>query len=127
MTCHLDGWSRPRRMAVIERHRPAREPPAKLPLFELLQGRYEVVVTNLQLNAESLWRLYNRGTVVEQVIEEVFLYGEHGGCCRSPFKSGELPGAMVAHIAESTPESSERDWMHYIGCPISCSWAARSG
>ena len=54
-------------MAVIERHRPAKEPPAQLPLFELMEGRYEVVVTNLHLSAENIWRLYNRGTVVEQV------------------------------------------------------------
>jgi len=71
MTCRLDGWSRPRRMAVIERNRPAKEPPAQLPLFELMEGRYEVVVTNLHLSAENIWRLTNRGTVVEQVIEEL--------------------------------------------------------
>jgi hypothetical protein len=69
--CQLDKWSRPRRMAVIERNRPAKEQPAQLPLFELMEGRYEVVVTNLHLNAETIWRLYNRGTVVEQVIEEL--------------------------------------------------------
>ena len=43
----------------------------QLPLFEMMDGRYEVVVTNLHLNAENIWRLYNRGTVVEQVIEEL--------------------------------------------------------
>ena len=69
--CKLEGWSRPRRMAVIERNQPAKEQPAQLPLFEMMEGRYEVVVTNLHLNAESIWRLYNRGTVVEQVIEEL--------------------------------------------------------
>ena len=69
--CRLDGWSRPRRMAVIERNQPAGEQPQQLPLFEMMEGRYEVVVTNLHLNAENIWRLYNRGTVVEQVIEEL--------------------------------------------------------
>jgi hypothetical protein len=69
--CKLNGWSRPRRMAVIERNQPAKEQPAQLPLFELMEGRYEVVVTNLHLNAENIWRLYNRATVVEQVIEEL--------------------------------------------------------
>jgi hypothetical protein len=69
--CRLDGWSRPRRMAVIERNQPAKEQPQQLPLFEMMEGRYEVVVTNLHLNAENIWRLYNRGTVVEQVIEEL--------------------------------------------------------
>jgi hypothetical protein len=44
-------------MAVIERNRPAKEQPAQLPFFELMEGRYEVVVTNLDLNAESIWRL----------------------------------------------------------------------
>ena len=69
--CQLDGWKRPRRMAVIERNLPAEEQSAQLPLFEMMEGRYEVVVTNLHLNAENIWRLYNRGTVVEQVIDEL--------------------------------------------------------
>ena len=69
--CQLDGWKRPRRMAVIERNLPAEDPSAQLPLFEMMEGRYEVVVTNLHLNAENIWRLYNRGTVVEQVIDEL--------------------------------------------------------
>jgi len=68
--CQLDGWEHPRRMAVIERNLPAKEP-VQLPLFEMMEGRYEVVVTNLHLNAENIWRLYNRGTVVEQVIDEL--------------------------------------------------------
>jgi len=70
MRCQLDGWSHARRMAVIERNLPAKES-AQLPLFEMMQGRYEVVATNLHLNAENIWRLYNRGTVVEQVIDEL--------------------------------------------------------
>lgn len=69
--CQLDGWSHPRRMAVIERHLPAQEQSAQLPLFEMMEGRYEVVVTNLHLNAENIWRLYNRGTMVEQIIDEL--------------------------------------------------------
>ncbi len=70
MRCQLDGWSHPRRMAVIERNLPAKGS-TQLPLFEMMEGRYEVVVTNLQLNAENIWRLYNRGTVVEQIIDEL--------------------------------------------------------
>ncbi len=69
--CQLDGWQHPRRMVVIERNLPPSKPDAQLPLFELMEGRYEVVVTNLPLKAENIWRLYNRGTVVEQVIEEL--------------------------------------------------------
>ncbi|MEJ5357656.1 MAG: hypothetical protein WHT06_03180 [Desulfobacterales bacterium] len=56
---------------MIERNRPGKEQPAQLPLFELMEGRYEVVVTSLHLNAETIWRLYNRGTVVEKEIEEL--------------------------------------------------------
>jgi hypothetical protein len=69
--CQLEGWKHPRRMTVIERNLPAEEQPAQLPLFEMMEGRYEVVVTNLHLNAENIWRLYNRGAVVEQVIDEL--------------------------------------------------------
>jgi hypothetical protein len=70
MRCQLDGWSHPRRMAVIERNLLVKES-AQLPLFDMMEGRYEVVVTNLHLNAENIWRLYNRGTVVEQIIDEL--------------------------------------------------------
>ena len=69
--CKLDGWKHARRMVVIERNLPPRKPNAQLPLFEMVEGRYEVVVTNLRMKAERIWRLYNRGTVVEQVIEEL--------------------------------------------------------
>ena len=65
--CQLDGWKHPRRMAVIERNLPPKKS-TQLPLFEMMEGRYEVVVTNLHLNAENIWRLYNRGAIVEQVI-----------------------------------------------------------
>ena len=34
--CKLEGWTRPRRMAVIERNQPAKEQPAQLPLFEMM-------------------------------------------------------------------------------------------
>jgi hypothetical protein len=69
--CRLAGWSRPRRFCVIERNVAPKKPSAQMHLFDMLQGRYEVVVTNLHLNAESIWRLYNRGAVVEQVIDEI--------------------------------------------------------
>ena len=69
--CQLDGWSHPRRFVVIERHLEPEKPSEQLSMFDMLEGRYEVVVTNQRLNAENIWRLYNRGAVVEQVIEEI--------------------------------------------------------
>ena len=69
--CQLTGWSRSRRFCVIERHTEPKKPWVQMPLFDMLEGRYEVVVTNLHLNAENIWRLYNRGAVVEQVIDEI--------------------------------------------------------
>lgn len=72
MRCQLDGWAHPRRMAVIERNLPAKKKKSpQMPLFEMMEGRYEVVATNLHLNAENIWRLYNRGAVVEQIIDEL--------------------------------------------------------
>jgi len=71
LRCRLSGWSRPRRFCVIERNKAPEKPSAQMHLFDMLAGRYEVVVTNLHLNAESIWRLYNRGAVVEQVIDEI--------------------------------------------------------
>ena len=69
--CQLDGWSHPRRFVVIERHLEPQKPCEQLSMFDMLEGRYEVIVTNQRLNAENIWRLYNRGAVVEQVIEEI--------------------------------------------------------
>jgi hypothetical protein len=69
--CRLAGWSCSRRFCVIERNVEPKKPSAQMQLFDMLEGRYEVVVTNLHLNAESIWRLYNRGAVVEQVIDEI--------------------------------------------------------
>ncbi len=69
--CQLEGWSRARRFVVIERHLPPAKPSPQMTMFDMLEGRYEVVVTNQRLKAENIWRLYNRGAVVEQVIEEI--------------------------------------------------------
>jgi len=67
----LAGWSHARRFTVVERHLPPKKPSEQMLLFDMLEGRYEVVVTNLDLNAENIWRLYNRGAIVEQVIDEI--------------------------------------------------------
>lgn len=65
------GWSKARRFAVIERNQEPQKPQAQFELFDLMEGRYEVVVTNHRLRAENVWRLYNKGAVVEQIIEEL--------------------------------------------------------
>ena len=49
----LEGWSLPRRFVVIERHLAPEKPSDQLSLFDMLEGRYEVVVTNQRLNAEN--------------------------------------------------------------------------
>ena len=69
--CKLSGWGRPRRFAVIERNLPPNKPSEQMLLFNILEGRYEVVVTNLRLKADNIWRQYNKGAIVEQVIEEI--------------------------------------------------------
>ena len=69
--CMLSGWSCPRRFAVIERNLPPAKPSEQMRLFNILEGRYEVVVTNLRLKADNIWRQYNKGAIVEQVIEEI--------------------------------------------------------
>ena len=67
----LHGWSHSRRFAVIERHLPPSKPTEQMSLFGVVDGRYEVVVTNLGLKSDNIWRQYNKGAVVEQVIEEI--------------------------------------------------------
>ena len=69
--CCLSGWSRSRRFCVIERHMEPKKPSPQMQLFDMQEGRYELVVTNLHLKADNVWRLYNRGAVVEQVIDEI--------------------------------------------------------
>ena len=65
------SWSKARRFVVIERHQKPKTEQPQLELFELMEGRYQVMVTDQKLKAENVWRLYNRGVVVEQVIEEL--------------------------------------------------------
>ena len=67
----LSGWSRPRRFAVIERNLPPATPSGQMLLFDFVEDRYEVVVTNLRLKSDNIWRKYNKGAVVEQIIEEI--------------------------------------------------------
>ena len=56
---------------MIERNEVPRKDPIQLQLFDLMQGRYEVICTNQRLKADNIWRLYNQGAVVEQVIDEL--------------------------------------------------------
>lgn len=65
------GWKRARRFVVIERNQVPTKDPMQLQLFDLMEGRYEVICTNQRLKAENIWHLYNRGAVVEQVIDEL--------------------------------------------------------
>lgn len=64
------SWKKPRRLVVIERNvEPKKSDQGEL--FELFDRRYEIIATNLNLNSENIWRLYNKGAIVEQVIKEV--------------------------------------------------------
>ena len=65
------GWEKPRRFVVIERNELPKKNPVQLQLFDAMDGRYEVICTNCRLKAENIWRLYNKGAVVEQVIDEL--------------------------------------------------------
>jgi len=65
------GWSKPRRFVVVERNELSKKRPVQLQLFDTMDGRYEVICTNQRLKAENIWRLYNKGAVVEQVIDEL--------------------------------------------------------
>lgn len=65
------GWKQPRRFVVIERNELPKKDPVQMPLFDFMEGRYEVICTNQRLKAENIWRLYNKGAVVEQVIDEL--------------------------------------------------------
>lgn len=64
------SWSRPRRLVVIERNVESKKSDQG-ELFELYDHRYEIVATNLRLKSDNIWRLYNKGAIVEQVIKEV--------------------------------------------------------
>jgi hypothetical protein len=64
------SWKRSRRLVVIERNVEPRES-GQGELFDILDHRYEIIATNLSLNSENIWRLYNQGAIIEQVIKEV--------------------------------------------------------
>lgn len=65
-----DSWGKPRRLVVIKRPLEPKDDPQGH-LFDPPGFRCEIMVTNQKLNSENVWRLYNQGAVVEQVIEEV--------------------------------------------------------
>gem|GEM_PF-2866776 len=61
----LAEWLRPSKKHLI-----TVEKQPQMELFELMEGRYQVMVPNQKLRSENVWRLYDQGAVVEQVIEE---------------------------------------------------------
>lgn len=65
------GWKQSRRFVVIERNEMPKKNPIQLPLFDFMDGRYEVICTNQRLKADNIWHRYNKGAVVEQVIDEL--------------------------------------------------------
>lgn len=66
------GWIKPHRFIVIRRPI-TEEPTPQLTLFTLHKYAYHVLVTNLPLNAESVWRFYKERARVELNIKELKL------------------------------------------------------
>ncbi len=65
------GWKRARRFVVIERNEVPQTGPVQLPLFDFMDGRYKMICTNQRLKAENIWRLNNKGAMVEQLTDEL--------------------------------------------------------
>ena len=63
-------WSAPYRFVVIRRPQ-AEEPTEQLTLFKLGKYHYQVLVTNLPLQALNLWRLYNDRAGIELIIRQL--------------------------------------------------------
>jgi len=64
------GWKEPHRFIVIRRPIPE-EPNAQLTLFKLKKHVYQVIVTNLSLSPESVYRFYICRCAVELNIKEL--------------------------------------------------------
>ena len=64
------GWKEPHRFIVIRRPIPE-EPGAQLTLFTLKKHAYQVIVTNLSLSPESVYRFYIDRCAVELNIKEL--------------------------------------------------------
>jgi Transposase DDE domain group 1 len=68
-------WSHPFRFVVIRRPEPEEET-AQLTLFKLGRYRYQVMVTNMELQPLNLWRFYNDRAGIELLIRH--LKGDYG-------------------------------------------------
>jgi len=64
------GWKEPHRFIAIRRPIPE-EPSAQLTLFELKKHAYQVIVTNLSLSPESVYRFYIGRCAAELNIKEL--------------------------------------------------------
>lgn len=64
------GWKEPHRFVVIRRPIPE-EPIAQLTLFKLKKHAYQVIVTNLPLSPESVYRFYIGRCAVELNVKEL--------------------------------------------------------
>jgi hypothetical protein len=51
--------------------KPSKQMLEQMLLFDMRHGHYEVIVTNLRLKSDHIWRKYNKGAIVEQLINEI--------------------------------------------------------
>lgn len=63
-------WKRPHKFIVVRKPVPE-EPSAQPTLFQLNSYVYHVVVSNLKLKPENIWRFYNQRAAVELIIKEL--------------------------------------------------------
>lgn len=68
-------WPHPSRFVAIRRPEPDEDGP-QLTLFKLGRYRYQVLVTNLELQPLNLWRFYNDRAGIELIIRQ--LKGDYG-------------------------------------------------
>ncbi len=92
-------WLHPRRIAVIRQLVEERPQASGKYLFDMHDYRYQAWVTNLQLPAPEIWRLYRQRADSENRIEELkYDFGVNGFCLQKFYATeAAFRSAMIAY------------------------------
>jgi hypothetical protein len=109
------GWKQARRMIAVRRRLDPKEPKRgkQLKLLEAEGYSFQLIVTNLALAPEEVWRFYNGRCNVENRIKEGRLGFSMDEVCSHAYAANALHN-WLALLAGNPPEA---DWASASSCP----------
>ena len=109
------GWKQARRMIAVRRRLDPKEPKRgkQLKLLEAEGYSFQLIVTNLALAPEEVWRFYNGRCNVENLIKEGRLGFSMDEVCSHAYAANALHN-WLALLAGNPPEA---DWASASSCP----------